>query len=81
MNKQEQLDKIKFKIRNLSSVDFNKKLEEIGKSIRTEHINLERVLMNIISITHDIRFNTDKEKQALQLLEECKNKLVDLKWK
>lgn len=37
--------------------------------------------INIIDLTYDIRFDTDKEKEALQLLEECKNKLGDLKWK
>ncbi len=78
--KKERLNKIKLSLRNLSSVDYNKKLNEIGKSVRTEHIELERVLSNIINITHDIRFNTEREKETLKVLEDCKSKLSELKW-
>jgi hypothetical protein len=80
-NNRDKITKIRSKLRNLSSIDYNKKLTDIGKSVKTEHIELERVLINIINVTYDIRFNTDKDKEALKILEQCKSDLVNLKWK
>ena len=79
MKNKEKLEILKYT--HLSSIDYNKMLKDIGSSVDSSHIKMETLLMTIIQLAYDIRFETDNELDATKVLENCRNELVNVKWK
>jgi hypothetical protein len=69
-------------LKNLSTVDYNKIINMIGKSIQLPDIELETLLINVIESVSEIRHKkelVDRER-ALEILKECNQSLGKIRW-
>ena len=69
-------------LENLSTIDYNKMISMIGKSIQLPDIELETSLINIIESVYEIRQKkelVDRER-ALEILKECNQSLGKIRW-